>query len=202
MASSAGATSFESFPFLKDLGLKESENGCYDGRWGGSGAWNTQYNPATGEVIGRVRFGTKADYEAAVSAMEAAKEKWASTPAPLRGEVVRKIGERLRQNQAALGKLVSLEMGKILAEGVGEVQEAVDICDFAVGLSRSLNGAVIPSERPAHFMMERWNPLKANFSSFLSSLLYGFYQIGCSLHRAQPGSFLYIIPRHCSLIAK
>jgi aldehyde dehydrogenase family 7 protein A1 len=83
-------------------------------------------------------------------------------PPPARGELVRQIGEALRAKKAELGALVSLEMGKISAEGLGEVQEAIDICEFAVGLSRTLNGAIIPSERPGHFMMERWNPLKGH----------------------------------------
>ena len=94
--------------------------------------------------------------------MKLVKSMWSNTPAPARGEVVRKIGERLRIHREDLGVLISLEMGKILAEGVGEVQEAIDICDYAVGLSRALNGSVIPSERPGHLMMERWNPLKGH----------------------------------------
>ncbi len=84
--------------------------------------------------------------------MDKAKKSWANMPAPKRGEVVRKLGEALRAKQDLLGRLVSLEMGKIYVEGVGEVQEAVDICDFAVGLSRQLNGSVIPSERPSKFI--------------------------------------------------
>lgn len=94
--------------------------------------------------------------------MSAVKEEWALTPAPIRGEIVRKIGEKLRFYKQDLGTLVSLEMGKILTEGLGEIQEAIDICDYAVGLSRCLNGSVIPSERPGHFMMERWNPLNGH----------------------------------------
>ncbi|KAJ8574669.1 hypothetical protein ON010_g4545 [Phytophthora cinnamomi] len=97
-----------------------------------------------------------------LAAMDEAKPQWCDLPAPARGEIVRQIGEELRNKRDALGKLISLEMGKIYVEGVGEVQEAIDICDFAVGLSRTLNGSVIPSERPGHFMMERYNPLKGH----------------------------------------
>lgn len=90
-------------------------------------------------------------------------------PAPHRGEIVRQIGDRLRSQLQNLGKLVSLEMGKISAEGVGEVQEYVDICDYATGLSRSLNGQIIPSERPGHSLLEQWNPLGISFALFLLS---------------------------------
>lgn len=91
--------------------------------------------------------------------MESEKIRWAKTPAPIRGEIVRQIGEAMRLKKEALGMLVSLEMGKIKSEGLGEVQEYIDVCDFATGLSRTLEGKVLPSERPGHFMMEQWNPL-------------------------------------------
>ncbi len=91
--------------------------------------------------------------------MEPTRRRWADLPAPKRGEIVRDLGQILRENREQLGELVSLEMGKIRAEGIGEVQEAIDICDFAVGLSRTYAGSVIPSERPSHFMVEKWNPL-------------------------------------------
>ncbi|MFN7124161.1 MAG: aldehyde dehydrogenase family protein, partial [Hydrogenophaga sp.] len=107
----------------------------------------------TDEPIARVRAGTTEEYNACVAEMDKAKQVWADMPAPRRGEVVRKIGEALRAKQPALGKLISLEMGKILPEGVGEVQEAVDICDFAVGLSRTISGLVLPSERPGACML-------------------------------------------------
>ncbi len=92
-------------------------------------------------------------------AMEAAKRSWAEMPAPARGEIVRQIGCAMREKRDALGALVSLEMGKILSEGIGEVQEFIDICDLAVGLSRTISGQVIPSERPGHTLLETWNPL-------------------------------------------
>jgi len=91
--------------------------------------------------------------------MEQERERWVKTPAPLRGEIVRQIGEALRQKKDALGALVTLEMGKIRSEGLGEVQEYIDICDMAVGMSRTIDGKVLNSERPGHFMMENWNPL-------------------------------------------
>lgn len=91
--------------------------------------------------------------------MESEKVKWAKTPAPIRGEIVRQIGEAMRKKKEALGMLISLEMGKIKSEGLGEVQEYIDICDMATGMSRTIEGKVLPSERPGHFMMEQWNPL-------------------------------------------
>lgn len=94
-----------------------------------------------------------------MTACEEAWQIWADMPAPKRGEIVRQIGDALREKLEPLGKLVSLEMGKILPEGIGEVQEYVDICDYAVGLSRMLPGSVIPSERPGHALLECWNPL-------------------------------------------
>jgi aldehyde dehydrogenase family 7 protein A1 len=91
--------------------------------------------------------------------MEKEKERWINTPMPVRGEIVRQIADALREKKEALGSLISLEMGKVKSEGKGEVQEFIDICDMAVGLSRTIEGKVIPSERPGHFMMETWNPL-------------------------------------------
>lgn len=91
--------------------------------------------------------------------MESERVRWAKTPAPVRGEIVRQIGEAMRKKKEALGMLVSLEMGKIKSEGLGEVQEYIDICDMATGMSRTIEGKVLPSERPGHFMMEQWNPL-------------------------------------------
>eukprot|EP01040_Poterioochromonas_malhamensis_P001125 gene1125-1194_t len=149
---------------LARLGVDKPNAGVYYGKWveDTSNLLNTQVNPSTGEELGKVRFGNLTEYHKAIEAMEAVKEDWANTPAPVRGEIVRKIGEKLREHKQDLGTMVSLEMGKILTEGLGEIQEAIDICDYAVGLSRCLNGSVIPSERPGHFMMERWNPLKGH----------------------------------------
>jgi len=147
------------YEFLKDLGIKEQNLGVFDGQWKGSGEVVTSVSPANGQPIASVVTGNLADYESCVVAAEEAWQVWADMPAPHRGEIVRQIGEELRENLEPLGKLVSLEMGKIVPEGVGEVQEYVDICDYAVGLSRMFSGKVIPSERPGHALMENWNPL-------------------------------------------
>jgi aldehyde dehydrogenase (NAD+) len=113
-------------------------------------------SPIDGEVIGRVQTG---DAEEAAARAADAFEKWRLVPAPRRGELVRLLGEELRRAKEPLGRLVTLESGKILQEGLGEVQEMIDICDFAVGLSRQLYGLTIASERPSHRMMEQWHPL-------------------------------------------
>jgi aldehyde dehydrogenase (NAD+) len=116
-------------------------------------------NPATGETIASVGLDDASDYERVVERAQEAFKKWRVTPAPARGEIVRQIGLAFREKKDDLGALESLEMGKIHAEGVGEVVEAIDIADFAVGLSRQLHGLTIASERPEHRMMEQWHPL-------------------------------------------
>ena len=115
--------------------------------------------PITGEEIARVTRTTKAEADAAVARAVTAFEAWRDVPAPRRGELVRLLGEELRREKEALGALVTLEVGKIAQEGLGEVQEMVDICDFAVGLSRQLYGKSIASERPGHRLTETWHPL-------------------------------------------
>jgi len=147
------------YSFLKDLGLSESNKGVFDGAWKGSGEEVTSLSPANGRPIARVTTGNLSDYNNCVTAAEEAWNVWADVTAPHRGEIVRQIGEELRRKLDPLGRLVSLEMGKIVPEGVGEVQEYVDICDYAVGLSRMFSGKVIPSERPGHALLENWNPL-------------------------------------------
>ncbi len=127
--------------------------------WGGSGPALTSVNPSTNAPIATVAQATENDYEACVAAMDGAKRAWAETPAPARGEVVRKIGQAIRAKRDALGRLVSLEMGKILSEGVGEVQEIIDVCDMACGMSRTVGGQVLPSERAGHLLLECWNPV-------------------------------------------
>jgi aldehyde dehydrogenase family 7 protein A1 len=163
----------------------EMHNGVYTGKWSaGKGQVVESVNPSNGEVIGKTQLGTVNDLEEAIAAMDNAKKSWANVPAPQRGELVRKIGEKIRLHKEELGMLVSLENGKIYAEGLGEVQEAIDICDFAVGLSRSLNGSVIPSERPGHFMMERYNPLKGHvgiISAFNFPVAVYFWNLALSL---------------------
>jgi aldehyde dehydrogenase (NAD+) len=116
-------------------------------------------SPITGEVIGRVRQSSAGDAEISIGKAHEAYLRWRTVPAPRRGELVRHLGEELRKNIGPLGELVTLETGKILAEGRGEVQEMIDICTFAAGLSRQLAGLTLPSERSAHRMMETWHPL-------------------------------------------
>src|SRR5690349_15018518 len=116
-------------------------------------------SPIDGQEIGRIASDTPAEVEAKITAAVTAFHQWREVPAPRRGEVIRLFGEELRANKEALGRLVTLEAGKILQEGLGEVQEMIDICDFAVGLSRQLYGLTIASERPGHRMMETWHPL-------------------------------------------
>ena len=170
---------------MKTLKLESVNSGVYYGKWAApAGKLNVQVDPSTGDKLGEVSFGTASDYENAITAMTAAKKDWMLLPAPVRGEVVRKIGEKLRERKHELGTIVSLEMGKILTEGLGEVQEAIDICDYAVGLSRCLNGSVIPSERPGHFMKERYNPLKGHvgiISAFNFPVAVYFWNLALSL---------------------
>jgi aldehyde dehydrogenase (NAD+) len=124
-----------------------------------SGALVASENPATGDHLASVRGVTRAEYDAVVEAARARFAEWRTRPAPKRAELVRRLGELLREHKTALGELISMEMGKIRAEGLGEVQEMIDICDFAVGLGRQLYGLTIASERPKHRMMEQWHPL-------------------------------------------
>src|SRR5579864_2629792 len=118
-------------------------------------------SPIDGEEMGRITFDDANAIDAKISLSAEAFRVWREVPAPRRGELVRLFGEELRAHKDALGKLVTMEAGKILQEGLGEVQEMIDICDFAVGLSRQLYGLTIASERPGHRMMETWHPLSA-----------------------------------------
>jgi len=145
---------------LKQLGVKEVNHGTSTGSKNfGSGEKLSSYSPTDGSLIGKVTTTKKADYEKVMEVATSAFTSFRAMPAPLRGEIVRQFGNRLRTLKEPLGKLVSYEMGKSLQEGYGEVQEMIDICDFAVGLSRSLNGQTIPSERPEHVMREQWHSL-------------------------------------------
>ena len=138
---------------LDALGMTSVTSGAYAAGWReGSGPSLASIDPTTEEVIGTVRQAGIDDYEAAVSASEAAFTDWRMLPAPVRGQYVRAIGDALRDVKEPLGALVSMEMGKIRSEGEGEVQEMIDIADFAVGLSRQLYGLTIASERPRHRM--------------------------------------------------
>lgn len=146
--------------FLKNLGIKEINEGCATGNnWFSNGEIIESYSPVDGKLIAKVKGANKADYQKAISAASEAFLYWRNVPAPKRGEIVRQFGEKLRAKKADLGKLVSYEMGKSYQEGLGEVQEMIDICDFAVGLSRQLYGLTIQSERANHRMMEQWHPL-------------------------------------------
>uniref|UniRef100_A0A0E0B3G5 aldehyde dehydrogenase (NAD(+)) n=1 Tax=Oryza glumipatula TaxID=40148 RepID=A0A0E0B3G5_9ORYZ len=166
--------------FLAELGLAPRNPGSFAcGAWGGSGPVVTSTNPTNNQarlpphdplgsrrsiwfgppwhfwgVIAEVVEASAREYEEGMRACYDAAKTWMAIPAPKRGEIVRQIGDALRAKLHHLGRLVSLEMGKILPEGIGEVQEIIDMCDYAVGLSRQLNGSIIPSERPNHMMME------------------------------------------------
>ncbi len=145
--------------FLEKLGIKDVNPGGFHGEWIGSGPLLEVFSPIDGAKIGSVQQVTEDEYDAIIQKAHAAFLKWREVPGPVRGEVVRQLGNRLRELKSDLGSLVTLEMGKIQAEGEGEVQEMIDICDFAVGLSRQLYGKTMPSERPEHRMFEQWHPL-------------------------------------------
>ncbi len=152
-----------SAPLLKSLGL----DATHSGTWLGNGEWSKttdagilqSVNPTTNELIGEVHASSQADYEIVIARAQAAFKIWRTTPAPRRGEAVRLCGDALRRHKDALGSLVALEMGKSKPEGDGEVQEMIDIADFAVGQSRMLYGYTMHSERPGHRMYEQWQPL-------------------------------------------
>ncbi len=145
---------------FRALGLTDDNSGVYAGEWlKATGSQIDVVNPTTGERIGAVGMASVDDYERVVSSSVETFERWRSLPAPKRGQYIRSLGDALRDNIEALGALVTMEVGKILPEGVGEVQEMVDICDFAVGLSRQLYGNTMASERPNHRMYEHWHPL-------------------------------------------
>ncbi len=150
-------------PVLTALGLTDTESGTYLG----SNEWSKTsdagvlepVNPTTGEVLGRVHASSQADYDLIVKRAQAAFKVWRTTPAPRRGEAIRLCADALRTHKDALGSLVALEMGKSKPEGDGEVQEMIDIGEFAVGLSRQLYGLTMHSERPGHRMYEQWHPI-------------------------------------------
>ena len=145
---------------LEVLGVKATNNGTSTGSVSfGGGAKIESYSPVDGSLIGTVTSTTPEEYEKVMQTATAAFKEWRLKPAPLRGEIVRQYGEKLRAYKQELGELVSYEMGKSLQEGFGEVQEMIDICDFAVGLSRQLHGLTMHSERPGHRMYEQYHPL-------------------------------------------
>ncbi|WP_291784848.1 aldehyde dehydrogenase family protein [Cecembia sp.] len=146
---------------LERLGIQSENLGTSTGEtWiKSTGAYIGSFSPADGKLIGKVQMTDDAGYEAIIKKAEEAFKVWRTKPAPERGEIIRQIGNELREVKSDLGKLVSYEMGKSYQEGLGEVQEMIDICDFAVGLSRQLYGLTMHSERPGHRMYEQWHPL-------------------------------------------
>jgi aldehyde dehydrogenase (NAD+) len=144
---------------FEKLGLAEENAGVFFGEWKASGAKIEKSSPIDGRKLATVRTASDEDYEEVVRRAQQAFQTWRTTPGPVRGETVRRLGNALRELKHELGQLVTLESGKILAEGEGEVQEMIDICDFAVGQSRMLYGLTIQSERPSHRLMEQWHPL-------------------------------------------
>lgn len=145
---------------LKSLQIQPINDGCATGKqWFSSGPLLESYSPVDGQLIAKVKTATTEDYQRVIAAAQSAFLQWREVPAPKRGEIVRQFGDKLRLKKAELGKLVSYEMGKSYQEGLGEVQEMIDICDLAVGMSRQLFGLQMHSERPRHRMMEQWHPL-------------------------------------------
>ena len=145
---------------LEHFGITANNSGAFGGTWlETTGPVFDSVDPSTGEVLATVTGASLDEYDTVVEAATEAFDGWRMLPAPQRGEYVRRIGNALRENRDELGALVSVEMGKILPEGIGEVQEMIDICDFAVGLSRQLYGLTMASERPRHRMFEQWHPL-------------------------------------------
>src|SRR5690554_7094291 len=152
--------SFDIEAVLKELGIEETNLGTSTGsEWFSNGEEISSYTPVDGSLIAKVATTTKEDYEKVMETATEAFKTWRMMPAPQRGEVVRQFGDELRRLKEPLGKLVSYEMGKSYQEGYGEVQEMIDICDFAVGLSRQLHGFTMHSERYKHRMYEQYHPL-------------------------------------------
>ncbi len=145
---------------LQELGIKDVNDGTSTGKsFFSNGNEIASYSPVDGKLIGKVKTTTKEDYQKVMLSATSAFNEWKTMPAPQRGEIVRQFGEKLREKKESLGKLVSYEMGKSYQEGLGEVQEMIDICDFAVGLSRQLHGLTMHSERPGHRMYEQYHSL-------------------------------------------
>ena len=140
--------SISKYPFLKRLGLEKNNIGCFNGKeWKSNGKTYKIINPSNNDIICNVTWGNENDYNLCIDNMEEVKKSWQLTPTPKRGEIVRDIAQSLRENKEDLGSLISLEMGKILEEGIGEVQEFIDMADMAVGMSRQLPGQILPSFR-------------------------------------------------------
>src|SRR5215813_8607877 len=144
---------------LEKLGINDVNDGVFDGEWRGGGAKIEKISPIDGTRLASIRTASDDDYKKTITRAQEAFEKWRRTPGPVRGDTVRRLGNALREAKSELGQLVTMEMGKIIAEGEGEVQEMIDICDLAVGQSRMLYGLTIQSERKSHRLMEQWHPL-------------------------------------------
>src|SRR2546423_223113 len=144
---------------LEKFGIREQNPGVFCGEWRGGGGKIDKISPIDGRKLASVHTASDEEYETAIARAHEAFLKWRTTPGPVRGETVRRLGNALRDSKHELGQLVTLETGKIIAEGEGEVQEMIDICDLAVGQSRMLYGLTIQSERPNHRLMEQWHPL-------------------------------------------
>ena len=145
---------------LQKLKISANNQGVSTGsNWFGEGDSIDSYSPVDGKLIASLSTCSETDYDTVINKAQQAFKKWRQIPAPQRGEIVRQIGDELRKHKEELGQLVSYEMGKSLQEGYGEVQEMIDICDFAVGLSRQLHGLTMHSERPNHRMYEQYHPL-------------------------------------------
>ena len=141
--------------------LMDNTYGIYDGTWKqGNGANINSINPFSGNINATIKTGTVNDYNNMITKMNKVKKDWMNLPNPKRGEIVRQIGDELRKYKTHLANVITLETGKIHTESLGEVQEAIDICDYAVGLSRMHNGLIIPSERSNYSLLEKYNPLK------------------------------------------
>ena len=154
------ATSDQVDDLLGSLGINSDNPGAFAGGWlDTTGPVIESVNPSNGQLLASVASATSEDYEQVVQVSVEAFRDWRTWPAPRRGEIVRQLGEALRQNKETLGRLVSLEAGKVLSEGLGEVQEMIDMADLAVGMSRQLYGLSMHSERPQHRMYEQWHPL-------------------------------------------
>ena len=154
-------TNFDKTEMLQELGLKSINQGTSTGKNSFSSSNETieSYSPVDGLLIGKVSITSKEDYKKVMISASEAFIYWRKKPVPFRGEIVRQFGQKLRLKKEVLGKLVSYEMGKSYQEGLGEVQEMIDICDFALGLSRQLHGLTMHSERPGHRMYEQYHPL-------------------------------------------
>ncbi len=144
---------------MEALGLEDRNLGGFAGEWRAGGREQQVHSPINGTYLGTVRQVTPGDFEEILTRCHGAFHAWRQVPAPKRGEVVKALGDELRRHKGALAELVTLEMGKTLREAHGEVQEMIDICDFATGLSRQLYGLTLPSERTLHRLQEQWPPL-------------------------------------------